>query len=181
MSECSFSVTHNKSAVRRGSVTMLKLGEVLARMMKNDVAVSSAPGGRPADRLFEPFADAAFEGTVIERFRIIARRFASRIAIADAAISLTYAELAMLVDRIARAVIAATEGREGPVALLLPGDARLPAAMLGVLAAGRAYVLPGRTQRLNRFQGKPLRHPVNRKTQGARPRFGSTRPAGHRY
>jgi len=119
---------------------MLKLGEVLARMMKNDVAVSSAPGGRPADRLFEPFADAAFEGTVIERFRIIARRFASRIAIADAAISLTYAELAMLVDRIARAVIAATEGREGPVALLLPGDARLPAAMLGVLAAGRAYV-----------------------------------------
>jgi nonribosomal peptide synthetase DhbF len=110
-------------------------------MTKNDVAASSAPGGGgSADRLFELFADAALGGSVIERFRIIARRFASRVAIADTAISLTYAELAMFVDRIAATVTAATEGRKGPVALLLPGDARLPAAMLGVLAAGRAYV-----------------------------------------
>jgi acyl-CoA synthetase (AMP-forming)/AMP-acid ligase II len=53
---------------------------------------------------------------------------------------LTYAELAALVERIAAATAAATAGRAGPVAILLPSDIRYPTAMLGVLAACRAYI-----------------------------------------
>jgi amino acid adenylation domain-containing protein len=92
------------------------------------------------DLPFEPFAESVLDGSVIDRFGTIARRFPSEVAVQDAAIALTYAELAGLVDRIAAATIAAAQGRPGPVAILLRTDARFPAAMLGVLAAGRAYV-----------------------------------------
>ena len=80
------------------------------------------------------------ESSIIDCFNAIVRRFPSRVAAQDAESSVTYAELALLVDRIAKSTIAATEGRDGPIALLLPSGVTLPAAMLGVLAAGRAYV-----------------------------------------
>ena len=92
------------------------------------------------DRPFEPFAEFVLEGSIIDRFGTIARCFASEVAIQDAATAMTYAQLAVLVDRIAAATIAAAQGRPGPVAILLRSDACFPAAMLGVLAAGRAYV-----------------------------------------
>ena len=94
----------------------------------------------PVDLPFEVFTDSVLQGSVIDRFRAIAHRYASRPAIQDKAVTLTYAELAMLVDKIAAATIAVTQGRTGPVVLLLPADAYFPAAMLGVLAAGRAYI-----------------------------------------
>jgi non-ribosomal peptide synthetase component F len=68
------------------------------------------------------------------------RRFPARLAVQDTAVSLTYTELARLVDRIAAATAAATAGRAGPVALFISANADLPAAMLGVAAAGRAYL-----------------------------------------
>jgi len=92
------------------------------------------------DQLLNQSIASASEGSIIDRFDAIARRFASRLAIQDAAASITYAELMTLVSRIAAATIAATQGRDGPVAIWLPAEATLPAAMLGVLAAGRAYV-----------------------------------------
>ena len=92
------------------------------------------------DLTFELFDPSFLENSIIDRFDEVVRRFPSRVAVQDAEASVTYAELAALVDRIAAATIAATDGREGPIALLLPPGVTLPAAMLGVLAAGRAYV-----------------------------------------
>lgn len=92
------------------------------------------------DPTFELFDPSFLENSIIDRFDEVVRRFPSRVAAQDAQTSITYAELAALVDRLAAATIAATDGREGPIAVLLPPGVTLPAAMLGVLAAGRAYV-----------------------------------------
>jgi amino acid adenylation domain-containing protein len=96
--------------------------------------------GGPVDRPFEPFPSSAIKGSIIDRFRATARDFSSRIAITDRARHLTYAELAILVDRIAAASVVASAGRLGPVAILLPNEINFPAAMLGVLASGRGFV-----------------------------------------
>jgi amino acid adenylation domain-containing protein len=92
------------------------------------------------DLPFEPIAECVLDESIIDRFNAIVRRFPSEVAIQEPSIRLTYAELAGLVSRIATATIAAAEGRPGPIAILLQASAYLPAAMLGVLAAGRAYV-----------------------------------------
>src|SRR5271157_2430509 len=105
--------------------------------------------GGPVDHPFEVFADSVLDKSIIDRFDAIVRRFASRLAIQDMAVSLTYAELAGLVDRIAAATAATTQG-DGPVAILLAADAQLPAAMLGVLAAGRTYVPLDRSHPIER-------------------------------
>jgi amino acid adenylation domain-containing protein len=96
--------------------------------------------GGPIDRPFESFPCSALEGSIIDRFDTTARRFSSRIAVSDCARRLTYADLAILVDRIAAAIAVAVADRPGPVAILLPRDVLFPAAMLGVLAVGRGYV-----------------------------------------
>lgn len=96
--------------------------------------------GDPVDRPFKSYAASALESSILDRFDAIVRRFPSRLAIQDTAVSVTYSELAALVERVTAATIAATTGRAGPVALLVHAGAALPAAMLGVLAAGRAYV-----------------------------------------
>jgi hypothetical protein len=77
------------------------------------------------DQLLNQSIASAWEGSIIDRFDAIARRFASRLAIQDAAASITYAELMTLVSRIAAATIAATQGRDGPVAIWLPAEATL--------------------------------------------------------
>src|SRR6266508_2756269 len=96
--------------------------------------------GGPVDRPFEPFPSSALNGSIVDRFEDIARRFATRLAVSDSVRSFTYAELAALVERIAHATAAAVADRDGPVAILLASDAFFPAALLGVLAAGRGYV-----------------------------------------
>jgi amino acid adenylation domain-containing protein len=96
--------------------------------------------GGPVDRPFELFPYSVLEGSVIDRFYAMARRFSDRLAIQDLICCLTYGELAALVDRIAAVTTAATGQSAGPVAILLKSEARFPAAMLGVLAAGRGYV-----------------------------------------
>jgi amino acid adenylation domain-containing protein len=78
--------------------------------------------------------------TVWDRFEDAARRFSSRLAASDLSRDITYSKLADLAGRIAGAATAAVAGRPGPVAILLASDARLPAAMLGVLAAARPYL-----------------------------------------
>jgi non-ribosomal peptide synthetase component F len=107
--------------------------------------ISVQPAGpadhsRTVDPPFAPFADAVLEGSLIDRFEATARRFADRLAVHDSETSLTYTELAAMVERIAAATAAVTKGHAGPVALLIPANAHFCAAMLGVLAAGRAYV-----------------------------------------
>src|SRR5262245_55049628 len=97
--------------------------------------------GGPTDLPFEPVTEDVLDGSILDRFDAVAARFASRLAIQDERVSLTYADVAVLVERIAAATLAAIEGRPGPVALLLPADAQLPAAMLAALAAGRPNVV----------------------------------------
>ena len=102
--------------------------------------------GRPvqiaeADELadgFEPIPDSALEGSVLDRFELVADRFPDRLAVQDDACALTYAELRAQVSRIAAAVAAAAQGREGPVAILARHDAGFAAAFLGVMAATAA-------------------------------------------
>jgi amino acid adenylation domain-containing protein len=96
--------------------------------------------GGPVDRPFEPFPSSALDGSIIDRFDVIAHRFPERPAIQDLTCCLTYSELADMVDRIAAVTNAAIVERPGPVAILLKNEAHFPAAMLGVLAAGRAYI-----------------------------------------
>jgi amino acid adenylation domain-containing protein len=96
--------------------------------------------GGPVDRPFEPFPESALEGSITARFDEIVRRFPKRLAIQDAVQEVTYEELAARVGRIAAAVAERTAGRNGPVAILLPNDARLPTSMVAVIAAGRAFI-----------------------------------------
>jgi amino acid adenylation domain-containing protein len=96
--------------------------------------------GGPVDRPYEPFPDAALDGSIPDRFEAIARRHADRPAVADATASLSYRELLGQVERIGAAVAAAGEGRPGPVALLMRNGVAFPAALLGVMAAGRCVV-----------------------------------------
>jgi amino acid adenylation domain-containing protein len=97
--------------------------------------------GGPVDRPFEPFPASALEGSITDRFAATARLFWSNVAISDCGGGrLTYGELAALVERIAAATSHAAAGGSGPVAILLPNRATVPAAMLGVLASGRGFV-----------------------------------------
>src|SRR6516225_3777281 len=95
--------------------------------------------GGPVDRQFEPFPASALEGSVTERFEAIARRFSDHLAVQDMASAVTYRELADLADRIAATTRVATD-RAGPVAILLGRICEMPAAFLGALATGRAYL-----------------------------------------
>jgi amino acid adenylation domain-containing protein len=94
----------------------------------------------PVDRPFEPFPYSALEGSIIDRFEAIAKRFTTRVALSDRVSQLTYGGLADLVSRIAADIAVAVADRPGPVAIVLPRNVFFPAAMLGVLAAGRGYV-----------------------------------------
>lgn len=96
--------------------------------------------GGPVDRPYEPFPRSALDGSICDRFDGVALRHASRPAVSDRSRSFSYRELATLVNAIAGATVAATAHRPGPVAVLLPHEARFPAALLGVLAAGRGCV-----------------------------------------
>jgi acyl-CoA synthetase (AMP-forming)/AMP-acid ligase II len=72
--------------------------------------------------------------------REIGARHADRVALADRERKFTYAELAELVGKVAGNLVRELAGREGPVAILMPHDARFPAAILSVLAAARIQV-----------------------------------------
>ena len=80
------------------------------------------------------------QGFVLGRFDAAAQRSPDAVAVTDPRRSYTYAALAALIDDIAAAIDSTAGDRAGPVAILLPGEARYPAAMLGAFAAGRGFV-----------------------------------------
>lgn len=86
------------------------------------------------------FPPSALNHSVTDRFENIVRLFPDRRAICDRIRSLTYAEVFRLVEYIAQATTAMLADRPGPVAILLPHEARFPAAILGVLASGRGCI-----------------------------------------
>jgi amino acid adenylation domain-containing protein len=95
---------------------------------------------KPIGRHFEQFSPLALNHSVADRFEEIARLFPDRLAVRDRTRSLTYAELSRLVQFLAEATAAIVATRPGPVAILLPHEARFPAAILAVLMAGRGCV-----------------------------------------
>ena len=96
--------------------------------------------GGPVARPFEPFPYAALDGSIQARLQLMVQRHAGRLAVQDAQTSLTYGELADQAGRIAAALRPLVEDRAGPIGILLGNDARLPPAIFGALAAGRAFV-----------------------------------------
>ena len=77
--------------------------------------------------------------TIVDGFFAAAQRHADRIAVQDAAQSVTYGALAAQVSAIAATLVRSLD-RPGPVAILTPHDVRSPAALLGVLTAGRGVI-----------------------------------------
>jgi amino acid adenylation domain-containing protein len=108
--------------------------------LSSEIAVLPRDPGGSVDWPFKPFSEAALDGSIIDRFEAIATGYAARLAVSDENRSLSYSELSCMVDRIAATIARATGDRPGPVAILLRNEARYPAAMLGVLASGRAFV-----------------------------------------
>jgi amino acid adenylation domain-containing protein len=96
--------------------------------------------GGPTGHPFEPFPASALDATIVDRLAAIVRRYPDRLAVRDGARALTYRALAADIRRIARAVMAAAAGRDGPIGILLESNAQCIVAMFGVLAAGRAFV-----------------------------------------
>ena len=89
------------------------------------------PGGT-----FVPFGADEIEGGIVARFARQVLRHPDRIAVKAPGQRLTYAELDRAANRIARAILARAAGPQDAVALLLPKNASLVVAMIGVLKAG---------------------------------------------
>jgi amino acid adenylation domain-containing protein len=83
--------------------------------------------------------ESSAHASIVERFDAVARLYPDRLALRDQARSLTYAQLESLSQRIAAAICSVTVD-PGPVGVLLGHEVRFPAAILGVLAAGRICV-----------------------------------------
>jgi amino acid adenylation domain-containing protein len=92
-----------------------------------------------SSREIAALADWSAHASIVERFDAVARLYPDRLALRDQTYSLTYAQLASLSQRIA-ATISAVAVAPGTVGVLLGHEARFPAAILGVLAAGRICV-----------------------------------------
>jgi amino acid adenylation domain-containing protein len=106
-----------------------------------DTLLSRAAQKIPVETLRQDAALADWSGyaSIVERFGAVARLYPDQLALRDQTRSLTYAQLESLSHRIA-ASICAVAVDPGPVGILLGHEARFPAAILGVLAAGRICV-----------------------------------------
>ena len=90
---------------------------------------------------FVEFKKEEVEQSIPSRFEQIVREYPDRIAVKTENHVLTYAELNATANRVARAILAQQGSVLEPVGLLFEKDAPLMAAMLGVLKAGKFFVL----------------------------------------
>src|SRR5688572_4032485 len=90
---------------------------------------------------FIEFKKEEIEQSIPERFEKIVARYPDRIAVKTGDRVVTYNELNAMANRVARAILAQQGPESEPVGLLVEKDARLMAAMLGVLKAGKFFVL----------------------------------------
>ena len=90
---------------------------------------------------FSEFPRAEVEGSVVARFARQVGRFPDRLAVKAPDRRLTYAELDAVANRVAGAILARCGAGPEPVALLVPKTAALVVGVLGVLKAGKIYVL----------------------------------------
>src|SRR5439155_3032371 len=90
------------------------------------------------------FPGEALDGSIPHRFALQASVHAGRPAVVAPGVTWTYADLVREADRIAHALLAQRGARDGAqgerIALLFSPEPPMVAAVLGVLAAGAAYV-----------------------------------------
>jgi amino acid adenylation domain-containing protein len=98
------------------------------------------------DECFNPSGSAEFrrqevEQSIPNRFEIIVKQFPERIAVKVKSRIVTYSELNAMANRVAHAILS-KQSREGrPVGILLEKGIEQVAAMLGILKAGKFFVL----------------------------------------
>ncbi|MBM4297804.1 MAG: amino acid adenylation domain-containing protein, partial [Deltaproteobacteria bacterium] len=81
------------------------------------------------------------ERSIAARFETIVRMYPDRLAVKTGNRSLSYAELNQYADGIAHALVACRGGGNEPIALLLEHGIDAVAAIMGILKAGKAYVV----------------------------------------
>lgn len=91
-------------------------------------------------RSFEEFPRSALDGTIVDRFREQAARFAADRAVKDGTADWTYADLDRQSNRIANRLIADFGDGLVPVAVASLQGAGAVAAILGTIKAGKIYV-----------------------------------------
>jgi non-ribosomal peptide synthetase component F len=90
-----------------------------------------------------PFVEFEIEWTersILNRFRCVARNYHERIALKTNQDTYSYRDIDEISSRLGQAILSNRGRFPEPVALLLEHDAAVPAAMLGVLKAGKFYV-----------------------------------------
>jgi acyl-coenzyme A synthetase/AMP-(fatty) acid ligase/acyl carrier protein len=90
---------------------------------------------------FVEFPIEDIERSIPERFEKIARMYPDRIAIKAGNHVVRYDQLDALADRVARKLIGVFSGNKGPVCMLIDNGPVLAAAMLGILKAGKFFIL----------------------------------------
>ena len=101
---------------------------------------SSSGRFQPANH-FVAFKKEEVEQSIPDRFEKIVRLYPDRVAIETADQTLTYAQLNAEANRVARAILARRGDKPEPIGLLLEQGSTLMACMLGVLKAGKFFVL----------------------------------------
>src|SRR5688572_19828135 len=90
---------------------------------------------------FIPFERAEIEQSIPDRFEEIVRRYPDRIAVKTDSHVVTYAEVNAMANRVAHAIAAERGNNPEPVGILLEKGVDQIAAILGILKAGKFFVL----------------------------------------
>ena len=90
---------------------------------------------------FVSFGLEQLEQTLVERFEKIVRRYPHHVAVQLGEVAVTYAGLNAMSNRVARAIVAARTSDPEPIGLFFATSVAQIAAVLGVLKAGKFFVL----------------------------------------
>jgi amino acid adenylation domain-containing protein len=121
----------------RNASTIDERADLMPAWLEDDLRPLDWNG--PVDRRFTRFPDEALDQPIIELLERVARRHRNRIAIGDADTALAFGELWDGLSGLAETLAADTQPGD-LIGILLPACPLFSLAMLGCLAAGRAFV-----------------------------------------
>ena len=98
------------------------------------------PHDKPSNE-FVSFGPEQLEQTLIERFEKIVHRYPHHVAVKMGEVAVTYAELNAMSNRVARAILTQRASDSEPIGLFFATGVAQIAAVLGVLKAGKFFVL----------------------------------------
>jgi len=98
------------------------------------------PHDKPSNE-FVSFGPEQLEQTLIERFEKIVHRYPHHVAVKMGEVAVTYAELNAMSNRVARAILTQRASDPEPIGLFFATGVAQIAAVLGVLKAGKFFVL----------------------------------------